>query len=247
MNKPNNADIALSTENLTVRFHRHLALSKINLCIPKGLLVGIIGPNGAGKSTLVKTALGLIKPQTGKVAFFGQPIENFKGQIGYVPQRESIDWDFPINVHDLVLMGRYGKIGLCRKPSRIDYEITRKCLEDVSLTAYSDRQISQLSCGQQQRAFIARAFAQEASVYFMDEPFAGIDLTAEANLIGLLKKLIREQNKTIFVVHHDLHDLALHYDWIIMLNTELVAFGEVKKVFTPENIEQTFKSRDFYA
>lgn len=244
--KPSPSQIALSISHLSVYYHRHLALSNINLKIPQGLLVGIIGPNGAGKSTLVKAALNLIKPQKGRVEFFGQTIDKVQGQIGYVPQRESVDWDFPITVHDLVMMGRYGKIGLCRRPGKSDNEITRQCLEKVSLTSQADRQISQLSCGQQQRAFIARAFAQDASIYFMDEPFAGIDLTTERLLVDLLKQLAREQNKTVFVVHHDLHNLAAHYDWIIMLNTELIAVGDVKTVFTPENMEQTFQSRDFY-
>jgi manganese/zinc/iron transport system ATP- binding protein len=144
------------------------------------------------------------------------------------------------------MMGRYGKIGLCRRPGKHDYFVTRECLEKVSLTEQANRQISQLSCGQQQRAFIARAFAQDASIYFMDEPFAGIDMTTERLLVDLLKQLAHIQNKTVFVVHHDLHNLADHYDWIIMLNTELIAAGEVKSTLTQENIEQTFQSRDFY-
>ncbi len=237
---------ALSIIDLTVSYHRHLALSNIHLQVPKGILVGIIGPNGAGKSTLVKAALNLIPRQSGKVEFLGQPIDKIQNQIGYVPQRESVDWDFPLTVQDLVLMGRYGKIGLCRRPGKIDYEIAHECLEQVDLTSLAHRQIGELSCGQQQRAFIARALAQEASIYFMDEPFAGIDITTEKLLVDLLKQMTRNQQKTLFVVHHDLHNLAEHYDWIIMLNTELVAAGEVHAVFTSENIAKTFKSRDFY-
>jgi manganese/zinc/iron transport system ATP- binding protein len=238
--KQNSLKLALSVSDLTVNYGPHRALFQINLEIPKGLLIGIIGPNGAGKSTLIKTALGLIKPNVGFIKFFGQSIDQFKGQIGYVPQRESVDWDFPLTVHDLVLMGRYGKIGLVHKPKQTDYQITQNCLEKVGLHAYSGRQISQLSCGQQQRAFIARALAQEASVYFMDEPFAGVDLSTESVIISLLKQLTQKLQKTIFVVHHDLHNIPQYYDWVIMLNTVLVAAGDVKNVFNAENIKTAF-------
>ncbi len=231
---------ALSITHLTVGYHQHIALSQISFNIPEGVLVGILGPNGAGKSTLLKAALGLVKPQSGSIRFFGQTLGDFKGNIGYVPQRETVDWDFPITVHDLVLMGRYGKIGLFRKPQQTDYLITRRCLEQVGLESLSDRQISQLSCGQQQRAFIARAFAQEASLYFMDEPFSGIDLNTEYMLVDLLKEFSRIQKKTIFVVHHDLNSVEKYYDWVILLNTKLVAAGEVEKTFTPENIKLTY-------
>jgi manganese/zinc/iron transport system ATP- binding protein len=229
---------ALSITDLYVNYNLQPALSNIHLDIPQGLLIGIIGPNGAGKSTLLKTALGLIKPSRGKVEFFGQSIEKLKGLIGYVPQRETVDWDFPVTVHDLVLMGRYSHIGLFKRPSSTDYQITQECLSKVGLASYSQRQIRQLSCGQQQKAFIARAFAQQATVYFMDEPFAGVDLATETLLIT------QEQKKTVFVVHHDLHNIDIYYDWIIMLNTELIAVGNIKDVFTAENKERTFRSRN---
>src|SRR5262249_52794693 len=149
-------------------------------------------------------------------------LSQFKGNIGYVPQRETIDWSFPITVHDLVLMGRYGKIGLCRRPKKLDYDITKSCLEQLDLLNYADRQISQLSCGQQQRAFIARAFAQEASIYFMDEPFAGIDLNTEILLVNLLKNFSKEKKTTFLIVHHDLHSVPNYFDWIVMLNKKLI-------------------------
>ncbi len=234
--------MALSISDLTVSYGSNPALFQINLDIPEGLLIGIIGPNGAGKSTLIKTAIGLIKPSFGSLKFFGQSRNKFKGQIGYVPQRETVDWDFPITVHDLVLMGRYGKIGLLRRAKQTDYQVAQYCLEKVGLQEYSHRQIGQLSCGQQQRAFIARALAQEASLYFMDEPFSGVDLATEGVMINLLKQLTVKDKKTIFVVHHDLHTITKYYDWVIMLNTVLVAAGSVQNVFNPENIEIAFKS-----
>lgn len=242
----NKEQLALSISNLTVQYHHQTALSQINLNIPQGVLVGILGPNGAGKSTLVKAALGLIKPQCGTIRFFDQPLNSVKGQIGYVPQRESVDWDFPITVRDLVLLGRYGKIGLFRKPKVTDYQIVDRCLQEVDLSEYSDRQIGQLSCGQQQRAFIARAFAQEAQMYFMDEPFSGIDLSTEHMLVDLLKNFSKKQNKTLFVVHHDLNTVQNYFDWVIMLNKKLISVGEVTATYTADNIKSTFSSSSDY-
>lgn len=229
----------LQTMHLNVNYGKTPVLWDITLSIPNGHLIGIIGPNGAGKSTFIKTVLGLIKPISGKIEIFGESLKKVKKRVAYVPQRESVDWDFPITVRELVLMGRYGKLGVLRWPKASDYEATDRYLDMVGMSAYSHRQISQLSGGQQQRAFIARALAQEAEVYFMDEPFGGIDMATESVLISILKKL-REEGKTVFVVHHDLNSVESYFDWVIMLNMRLVACGEVLRVFNPHNLNLTF-------
>jgi manganese/zinc/iron transport system ATP- binding protein len=229
----------LQTTHLNVNYGKTPVLWDITLSIPSGHLIGIIGPNGAGKSTFIKTVLGLIKPISGKVEIFGERLKKVKKRVAYVPQRESVDWDFPITVRDLVLMGRYGKLGILRWPKSSDYAAADHYLETVGMSAYSNRQISQLSGGQQQRAFIARALAQEADVYFMDEPFGGIDMATESVIVNLLKKL-REEGKTVFVVHHDLNSVENYFDWVIMLNMRLVACGEVLSVFNTHNLNLTF-------
>jgi manganese/zinc/iron transport system ATP- binding protein len=230
---------ALQAYQLTVNYDKTPVLWDISLSIPSGVLVGIMGPNGAGKSTFIKTALGLIKPIAGKIEFFGQPLKRVRQRVAYVPQRESVDWDFPITVRDLVLMGRYGQLGLFRWPRAADRAAVDHYLHVVGMSHYADRQISQLSGGQQQRVFIARALLQEADIYFMDEPFAGIDMTTEAVLIQLLKEL-KEKKKTVFVVHHDLTTSERYFDWTILLNMRLIACGETKQVFTVENIKKTY-------
>lgn len=230
---------ALRVTQLTVNYDKTPVLWDISLEIPQGVLVGIIGPNGAGKSTLIKTVLNLVKPISGKVEFFGKSLKEVRQRIAYVPQRESVDWDFPITVRDLVLMGRYGRLGLFRWPRAADRDAAYHYLSVVGMQSFSDRQISQLSGGQQQRVFIARALLQEADVYFMDEPFAGIDAASEQVIIQLLQKL-RAQGKTVFVVHHDLASMEKYFDWVILLNMRLVAFGETKSVFNPENLNITY-------
>lgn len=229
----------LDLQHLNVNYGKTPVLWDITLSIPSGCLVGIIGPNGAGKSTLIKAILGLVKPLSGKVELFGQPLKFVKKRVGYVPQRESVDWDFPITVRDLVLMGRYGKIGLFNRPKPDDYAAVDRYLDMVGMIPYSDRQISQLSGGQQQRAFLARALAQEADVYFMDEPFGGVDMATESIVIDLLKQL-KNQGKTVFVVHHDLNNVESYFDWVIMLNMRLVAYGNVQQVFDQHNLNMTF-------
>lgn len=230
---------ALQVAHLNVNYGNTPVLWDISMSIPNGQLVGIIGPNGAGKSTLIKTALGLIKPISGKVEFFGASLKQVKGRVAYVPQRESVDWDFPVTVRDLVLMGRYGKLGLLRWPRHSDYAAADYYLDMIGMAPYANRQISQLSGGQQQRVFIARALAQEADVYFMDEPFSGIDLATENVIVNLLKKL-KDSGKTVFVVHHDLNTVESYFDWVVMLNMRLVAYGAVPKVFNPDNLNTTF-------
>lgn len=230
---------ALAVRQLTVNYDKTPVLWDISLEIPSGKLVGIVGPNGAGKSTFIKTALGMIKPISGKIEFFNQPLKKVRKRIAYVPQRESVDWDFPITVRDLVLMGRYGRLGLLRWPRKADWAAADHYLDIVGMTAYADRQISQLSGGQQQRAFIARALLQEADVYFMDEPFAGIDMATETLLMDVLRQLIAK-DKTIFVVHHDLNTVESYFDWVIMLNMRLVAYGPTSKMYNPDTLLSTY-------
>jgi manganese/zinc/iron transport system ATP- binding protein len=230
---------ALEVNQLTVNYDKTPVLWDISLSVPAGNLVGIVGPNGAGKSTLIKTAMGLLKPMSGKVEFFGKPLNEQRQKVAYVPQRESVDWDFPITVHDLVLMGRYGRLGLMRWPRSADRAAADYYLDLVGMTEHKQRQISQLSGGQQQRAFIARALIQEADVYFMDEPFVGIDHASEMVIMGLLRRL-RDQGKTVFVVHHDLNTVESYFDWIVLLNISLIGCGPVSAVFTPDNLHRAY-------
>jgi manganese/zinc/iron transport system ATP- binding protein len=228
-----------NVSGLSVNYGKTPVLWDISLEIPKGKLVGIIGPNGAGKTTFIKTALGLIQPLSGKVEFFGKSLNKVRQKIAYVPQRESVDWDFPITVRDLVLMGRYGRLGLFRWPRQADIAAALHYLDIVGMKEFASRQISQLSGGQQQRVFIARALMQEPQIYFLDEPFVGIDLASKKVIIDLLKKE-RDNGKTIFIVHHDLGDVEHLFDWVILLNLRLVGYGEVEKTFTPDAIKKAY-------
>lgn len=239
MHTKNKENPALQVYQLSVNYDKTPVLWDVSMEIPKGKLVGIIGPNGAGKSTFIKTALGLIAPISGKVSFFGRPLKSVRKRVAYVPQRESVDWDFPITVRNLVLMGRYGQLGLLRWPRKADWAAANHYLDSVGMLQYADRQISQLSGGQQQRVFIARALLQEAEVYFLDEPLAGIDKASEKVIINIIKKL-RDQGKTVFVVHHDLNTAENFFDWAILLNMRLVACGPMEKVFTPELLNTTY-------
>lgn len=235
----NRNENALEIRQLTVNYDKTPVLWDVSLQIPQGLLVGIIGPNGAGKSTLIKAALGLVKPLSGKAEFFGRPLKKVRRRVGYVPQRESVDWDFPVTVRDLVLMGRYGRLGLFKRPREADYAAVDHYLNLVGMLPYADRQISRLSGGQQQRAFLARALVQEADIYFMDEPFTGVDLTTETVMIDLLRQL-RDRGKTVFVVHHDLATADRYFDWIILLNMRLIDYGPCGQVLHPENLHATY-------
>jgi len=230
---------ALQVHQMSVNYGKTPALWDISAKIPQGVLMGIVGPNGAGKSTFIKTALGLITPLSGKVEFFDHPLKEVRQRVAYVPQRESVDWDFPVTVLDLVLMGRYGRLGLIKRPREADRAAARHYLDIVGMTGYMDRQISQLSGGQQQRAFLARALLQEADIYFMDEPFTGVDLATETVLVQLLQQL-RAKGKTVLVVHHDLSTVENYFDWVMMMNIRLVAYGPVKQTFTPENLNATY-------
>jgi manganese/zinc/iron transport system ATP- binding protein len=230
---------ALEVHDLTVAFDRKPVLWNIDLKLPAGKLIGIIGPNGAGKSTLIKATMGLLPLSSGYVRLYDQPIDNVRNRISYVPQRESVDWDFPASVMDVVLMGRYGKLGLFRRVRQADRDVALDCLRKVGMEAYANRQISQLSGGQQQRTFLARALAQQADIYFMDEPFAGVDAATEKAIIGLLQAMTEAQ-KTVIVVHHDLQSVTHYFDWVIMLNTRLVACGPTETTFTQQNLQETY-------
>jgi manganese/zinc/iron transport system ATP- binding protein len=232
-------DAVLQVHQLNVNYGKTPVLWDISLEVPSGKLVGIIGPNGAGKSTFIKTALGLIQPISGKVQFFGKTLKFVRQRVAYVPQRETVEWDFPITVKELVLMGRYGRLGLFHWPRKADHAAAEHFLDVVGMKEYGGRQISQLSGGQQQRAFIARALMQEADIYFMDEPFAGIDLATEKVIMEILRKM-KSEGKTVFIVHHDLNTVESYFDWAILLNMRLVACGPVKEVFNGEVLSVTY-------
>ncbi|MDX5418191.1 MAG: metal ABC transporter ATP-binding protein [Hymenobacteraceae bacterium] len=229
----------VEVHDLTVSYDRKPVLWGIDLTLPAGSLVGVIGPNGAGKSTLIKAMMDLLPVGSGYVRIFDNPIKEVRTRISYVPQRESVDWDFPASVFDVVLMGCYGKLGLFRRPRKADKDAAMEALQKVGMQAFADRQISQLSGGQQQRVFLARALAQNADIYFMDEPFAGVDIATETAIIELLRTM-REQGKTVIVVHHDLQSAAEYFDWVVLLNMRLVASGPTERVLTQGLLEQTY-------
>ncbi len=230
---------AVEVHDLTVVYDRKPALWDIDFELPKGHLIGIIGPNGSGKSTLIKTMMGIIKPSSGWVKLFNQDIDQVRHKVSYVPQRETVDWDFPTNVLDVVLMGRYGRRGIFRRTNKEDIALAMECLHKVGMQDYTDRQISKLSGGQQQRVFMARALAEQAELYLMDEPFAGVDAATENSIFQVFQKL-RDQGNTLLVVHHDLQSAAKYFDWIVLLNTRLVAYGPTEEVFTQKNMEEAY-------
>lgn len=232
----------LEIHDLTVTYHKKPVLYGVDLSIEPGLIVGIMGPNGAGKSTLIKTVMGLIQPARGWVKIFGEDIKKGCKRIGYVPQRESVDWDFPVNVKDIVLMGRYGKLGLFKRPSAHDHSVANDCLRKVGMEAYADRQISKLSGGQQQRVFLARALAQESDLYLMDEPFVGVDAATEAAIMDLLQGL-KAQGKSILVVHHDIVTAKHYFDKIALIHMRLVAYDSALKVLEPATLEKAYGGR----
>jgi manganese/zinc/iron transport system ATP- binding protein len=238
----NNDAPPLEIHDLTVAYQKKPVLWGIDLVAPRGKLIGIVGPNGAGKSTLIKAALGLIPISSGWVKIFGVPARRNLSRVGYVPQRESVDWDFPVTVMDVVLMGRYGHLGLIRRPSVHDRELARECLDKVKMLPFANRQIANLSGGQQQRVFLARALAQESDLYFMDEPFAGVDAATESAIITLLHEL-KDKGKTLMVVHHDLPTARNYFDMLLLLNMRVVAFGPTEEVFTYELLQQTYGGR----
>ena len=225
--------------DLTVAYHRKPVLWDVNLVVPEGKLIAVVGPNGAGKTTLIKAALDLVPRASGKVMIYGKSYENQRHLVGYVPQRESVDWDFPVNALDVVAMGLYRKIGWFTPVSRRYKDKAMESLEKVGMTPYAKRQISQLSGGQQQRVFLARALAQDARVYMMDEPFVGVDVATERAIVALLKEL-KDAGKTCLVVHHDLQTVPSYFDYVVLLNMRVVAHGATEEVFTEDNLKKTY-------
>ncbi|MDX1663046.1 MAG: metal ABC transporter ATP-binding protein [Candidatus Promineifilaceae bacterium] len=233
---------AIEVADLTVAYRDEPVLWDVDLEVPEGVLMAIVGPNGAGKTTMIKAILGLVEPAAGQVLIYGEPYHEQRKLVGYVPQRGSVDWDFPTSVLDVVMMGRYGHLGWLRRPGKEEERLAMEALEKVGMAAYANRQISQLSGGQQQRVFLARALVQDARVYFMDEPFQGVDATTERAIIELLKAL-SAANKTVVAVHHDLQTVPEYFGWAMLLNVRCIAFGPVEEVFTEENLRRTYGGR----
>lgn len=227
---------------MTIAYHRKPVLWDIDFDAPPSGLIGIIGPNGAGKSTLIKAVLNLVPKASGRVLIYGKPYRSQRHLVGYVPQRESVDWDFPVNALDVVAMGTYGRIGWCRPVTRRHKDAAMESLARVGMADYARRQISQLSGGQQQRVFLARALVQNARIYFMDEPLAGVDAATEKAIITLLHDL-RQAGHVVFVVHHDLQTVRDYFDHLILLNMRIVAAGPTMEVFNQENLHKTYGGR----
>ena len=235
-------EYVIEVEDLTVAYQEKPVLWDIDMDVPPGVLMAIVGPNGAGKTTLIKTILDLIDPVAGTVLIKDKPYAQQRQLVGYVPQRGSVDWDFPTDVLDVVMMGRYRALGWIKRPGRAEKEMALDALDKVGMAEFADRQISQLSGGQQQRVFLARALVQDAEIYFMDEPFQGVDATTERAIITLLKDL-RAAGKTVVVVHHDLQTVPEYFDWVTLLNVRRIASGPVDEVFTEENLRRAYGGR----
>lgn len=233
---------SLSISHLSVNYAKSRALWDLSLEVPPGKMVAVIGPNGAGKSTFLKTCLGLLSPISGEISLLGQPLKKMAQNIAYVPQKEMVDWDFPMTLFELVLMGTYPKLGLFRWPGKKEKEKVRQKLKLLGLESLADRQIDELSGGQKQRAFMARALCQEASLYFLDEPFSGIDVASSEVILSILQEL-KAEGKSLFIVHHDLEMVARGFDWAILLNTHLIANGPVGEVLTQENLVKAYGNK----
>jgi len=229
----------IEVHDLTVSYDKKPVLWDVDFTIPESSLAGIVGPNGSGKTTLIKSIMGLLPLNSGYVKLFGKDIEDVRTRVSYVPQKESVDWNFPASALDIVMMGRYARRGLLRRLTKEDREAAMDCLKKVGMTDFANRQIARLSGGQQQRVFLARALAQNADIYLMDEPFNGIDATTEEAIISILREM-RANGKTILVVHHDLQSAVEYFDWFILLNTRLVASGPKDKVFTIGMLQETY-------
>lgn len=230
---------ALAIEDLTVAYHSKPVIWDVDLSVPRGVLMALVGPNGAGKSTLLKAILGLVPRSAGSVRVFGGTYDQARRLVGYVPQRGTVDWDFPTTVLDVVTMGLYGRLGLLRRPGARERELARAALDQVQLGDFADRQISQLSGGQQQRTFLARALVQDAEIYLMDEPFAAVDAVTERAIVAVLKEL-QSRGRTVVVVHHDLATVREYFDTVALLNVEITAAGPVDAVFTDDNLRRTY-------
>ena len=232
----------VEVHDLTVAYREKPVLWDVDLAVPAGVLMGVVGPNGAGKTTLIKAVLGLVRPVSGAVLVNGRPYTPRTRAIAYVPQRGTVDWDFPTTVADVVQMGTYGRLGWFRRPGAAERAAAADALERVGMAAFAGRQISQLSGGQQQRVFLARALVQDAPVYLMDEPFQGVDAVTERAIVGLLRDL-RSRGRTVIVVHHDLQTVPEYFDWVTLLNVRRIASGPVDEVFTPENLKAAYGER----
>jgi manganese/zinc/iron transport system ATP- binding protein len=230
---------ALEIRNLSVSYGQNLVLSNTTLAIPTGVAAAIVGPNGAGKTTLLKASLGLVPIQTGEILIRGQSYDKNRAFVAYVPQRSSIDWDFPTTVFDVVLMGTYGKLSWYQRPGRLEKSLAEKALSQLGISDLASRQIGELSGGQQQRTFLARALAQDASILLLDEPLQGVDMTTEKVIIDVLHQL-RKQGRTIIAVHHDLSTIAEYFDWIAFVNGQVMASGPTKTCFTDEQIRKVY-------
>jgi len=236
------ADAPLSVHDVTVAYHRKPVLWDVDYDAPAGKLIGVIGPNGAGKSTLLKAALDLVPRASGRITVFGRPYREQRHLVAYVPQRESVDWDFPVNALDVVLMGRYGRVGWCRPVGRADRAAALAALERVSMADFAKRQISQLSGGQQERVFLARALVQVAQLYLMDEPMTGVDAATERAIVQILRDL-RSAGRTVLVVHHDLQTVSEYFDEVLLINMRGGAAGPTESVFTLDNLRKTYGGR----
>lgn len=242
LNPTDTTSAALDVTDLTVAYRDKPVLWDVDLAVPGGVLMAIVGPNGAGKTTLIKAILGLVRSAAGQTLIYGKPYAEQRRLVGYVPQRGSVDWDFPTSVLDVVMMGRYGTLGWIRRPGRTERELALAALEKVNMHEFANRQISQLSGGQQQRVFLARALVQDAQIYFMDEPFQGVDATTERAIVTLLREL-RSAGKTVIVVHHDLQTVPEYFDWVTLLNVRKIASGPVEDAFTEENLRRAYGGR----
>lgn len=229
----------LEIKDLTVAYHNQVILHNIHLSVPKGKLVGIIGPNGAGKSSLLNAVMELIPKHNGEIKILGEQLKKVRDKVAFIPQRDSVDWDFPITVIEVVLMGRYAKLPWYKKTSAQDKKIALDCLTKVKMLSFADRHISELSGGEKQRVFIARALAQEAEVYCMDEPLVGIDATSEKEIMEILSTM-KNEGKSIFIVHHDLQSSVDYFDWVIFINRQIIACGEITSTFTLQNLQNTY-------
>ncbi|MEW6443525.1 MAG: metal ABC transporter ATP-binding protein [bacterium] len=233
---------AIEVEDLTVAYQEKPVLWDVDLEVPPGVLLAVVGPNGAGKTTLIRAVMDLVKPVAGHIRVFGRPYAEQRRRVGYVPQRNSVDWDFPTSVLDVVMMGRYGALGWLRRPGAAERGRALEALAKVGMSELVQRQIRQLSGGQQQRVFLARALVQDADIYLMDEPFQGVDATTERAIVGLLQEL-RGSGKTVVVVHHDLQTVREYFDWVTLLNVRRIASGPVREVFTEHNLRLAYGGR----
>ena len=234
--------VPLSVYDLTVAYHRKPVIWDVGFDLPAGALVGIVGPNGAGKTTLLKAVMDLIPRATGRIQVFGKTYRQHRHRVGYVPQRESVDWDFPVDALDVVAMGLYSQIGWCWPVRKKHRQAAMEALDRVGIADLAGRQISQLSGGQQQRTFLARALVQNADLYLMDEPFAAVDAATEKAIVHILHGMKRS-GKTAVVIHHDLQTVPEYFDYVVLLNLRVVAHGPVEQVFTPENLQKTYGGR----